>query len=98
MNQPIYEIPVNGGEPPRVEPPSFPPPGHPANSFAPPSLSDYGPPSVPADVHVIDVDVATAPVTAPMPPQAAPAAFRAPAARAPSSQRRLSLSANATFL
>lgn len=51
MNQPIYEIPVNGGEPPRVEPPSFPPPGHPASAFAPPSLSDYGPPSVPADVQ-----------------------------------------------
>jgi twitching motility protein PilT len=82
VNQPIYEIPVNGGEPPRVEPPSFPPPGHSASAFAPPSLSDYGPPSVPTDVHVIDVDVAIAPVAAPQPPHVAPAATAPTAAPA----------------
>lgn len=86
MNQPIYEIPVNGGEPPRVAPPAFPPPSHSASSFAPPSLSDYGPPSVPSDVHVLDLDAqpATEPVVAAAaypppggaayPPPAAPAA------------------------
>lgn len=67
MNQPIYEIPVNGGlnDATPVAPPGYPPP----------RVQDYGPPPSPEDVHVLDPAEMTAPE---FPPPAAPAGDHLP--------------------
>ncbi len=69
MNQPIYEIPVNGGlnDATPVAPPGYPPP----------RVQDYGPPPSPEDVHVVDPsDIVVS--AAEFPPPAAPAGDHLP--------------------
>jgi twitching motility protein PilT len=102
MNQPIYEIPVNGSDSSGISAGAYPPPAAAPSPFAPPSAADlarpadpagYGPPPSAGDVHVLDgppvmdsFPPPTAPAAATFPPPAAPGAAAFPPPAAPAAE------------